>query len=45
MTMPMKRIHVTGNSGSGKTTLAAKLGEMLGVEVFGLDQVVWQPAW
>jgi adenylate kinase family enzyme len=41
----MRRIHITGNAGSGKTTLARKLGEITGLEVHGLDAVVWQPGW
>ena len=41
----MRRIHITGNAGSGKTTLARRLGEMTGLEVHGLDAVVWQAGW
>jgi adenylate kinase family enzyme len=41
----MQRIHITGNAGSGKTTLARKLGAITGLEVHGLDAVVWQPGW
>lgn len=41
----MRRINVTGNAGSGKSTLAAQLGEMLGLDVVGLDRIVWQPGW
>jgi len=41
----MQRINVTGNAGSGKSTLAALLGEMLGLDVIGLDRIVWQPGW
>ena len=41
----MRRIHITGNAGSGKTTLARKLGEITGLEVHGLDAVVWQAGW
>jgi adenylate kinase family enzyme len=39
------RINVTGNAGSGKTTLAARLGADLGLPVFSLDAIVWQPRW
>ncbi len=39
------KIHVTGNAGSGKTTLAKELGEILDIEVYGLDKVVWQAGW
>ena len=41
----MRRILVTGNAGSGKSTLAAQLGELLGLDVVGLDRVVWRPGW
>ena len=41
----MRRILVTGNAGSGKSTLAARLGALLGLEVVGLDRVVWRPGW
>jgi adenylate kinase family enzyme len=39
------KIHITGNAGSGKTTLARELGAVLGLPVFHLDSVVWQPGW
>lgn len=39
------RIHITGNAGSGKTTLARNLSLILGIEVFGLDKVVWKSGW
>ena len=42
--MPL-RIHITGNAGSGKTTLAIALGQQLGLPVFHLDSIVWQPHW
>ena len=41
----MPRIHVTGNAGSGKSSLAAALGDVLGLPVFGLDEIVWGPGW
>lgn len=41
----MPRIHVTGNAGVGKSTLAARLGLVLDLPVFGLDEVVWKPGW
>jgi adenylate kinase family enzyme len=41
----MTRIFITGNSGSGKTTLARRVGDALGLPVFGLDQIVWLPGW
>lgn len=39
------KIHITGNAGSGKTTLANKLSHELGLDVFGLDVIVWQEGW
>ena len=39
------RIHITGNAGSGKTTLAKELGEILSINVFGLDKIVWKENW
>ena len=39
------RVHITGNAGSGKTTLAKELGEILGINVFGLDKIVWKENW
>jgi hypothetical protein len=33
------RIHITGGSGSGKTTLARRVGELLDVSVYHLDDV------
>jgi adenylate kinase family enzyme len=36
---------VVGNAGSGKTTVAEKLGTELGLPVFALDGLVWQPRW
>src|SRR4051812_6554459 len=41
----MKRILVTGNAGAGKSTLAQHLGQVLGLPVYGLDQIVWQSGW
>lgn len=40
-----RRINVTGNAGAGKSTVASALGEALGIDVVGLDQIVWQPGW
>ncbi len=39
------RIHITGNAGSGKSTFSKNLGEILGIDVFGLDKIVWQVGW
>ncbi|WP_053006083.1 P-loop NTPase family protein [Kiloniella spongiae] len=41
----MRKIHITGNAGAGKTTLAKEIGTALGLPVFGLDKIVWQPGW
>lgn len=41
----MVKIHITGNAGSGKTTFAARLGHLLDVPVYGLDDIVWEPRW
>ena len=43
--MRPSKIHITGNAGSGKTTLALALGDLLGLPVYHLDTVVWQPGW
>lgn len=40
-----KKISVVGNSGSGKSTLSRMLGKKLGLEVFTVDKVYWQPGW
>jgi adenylate kinase family enzyme len=39
------KISVVGNSGSGKSTLSRLLGKKLGLEVFTVDKVYWQPGW
>lgn len=39
------RLHITGNAGSGKTTMAKELGLLLGLDVYGLDNIVWQEGW
>lgn len=39
------KIHITGNAGAGKTTTARKIGNELGLQVFGLDKIVWQAGW
>jgi adenylate kinase family enzyme len=41
----VQRIVVMGPPGSGKSTLARTLGARLGLPVFHLDQVYWQPGW
>jgi adenylate kinase family enzyme len=39
------RIHITGNAGSGKSTFARDAGDILGINVYGLDRIVWQERW
>lgn len=41
----MKKIIVIGSSGSGKSTLSKKLSQQLGIEVYHLDRLFWQPNW
>ena len=39
------RIHITGNAGSGKSTFAKDIGDILGINVYGLDKIVWKEKW
>ena len=39
------RIHITGNAGSGKSTFAKIIGDILGLQVYGLDKIVWKEKW
>jgi adenylate kinase family enzyme len=41
----MKRIAIVGSSGSGKSVLARRLGEILRLEVWHLDALLWKPNW
>ena len=41
----MRRILIVGPCGAGKSTLAAQLGPILGLPVFHMDQLNWQPGW
>src|SRR5688500_18218873 len=41
----MKRILVSGSGGAGKSTVAAKLGQLLNLEVNHLDKYYWRPGW
>ena len=38
----MRRVAVIGAPASGKTTLARRLGELLGIDVFHLDELYWR---
>lgn len=38
----MKKIIVIGLTGSGKTTLSNKIGSMLGIPVYHLDEIFWK---
>lgn len=41
----MQRIVIVGSGGAGKSTLALQIGEALGLPVFHLDALFWQPGW
>ncbi|MEI5907333.1 DNA topology modulation protein [Bacillus spongiae] len=41
----MKKIALIGSGGSGKSTLATELGNKLNINVFHLDQLLWNPNW
>lgn len=41
----MKRVMIVGGAGSGKSTLATMVGERVGLPVFHMDQIHWQPHW
>lgn len=41
----MNKIIIIGLTGAGKTTLAGKLGAMLNIPVFHLDQYFWKAGW
>ncbi len=41
----MKKVAIIGSPGSGKSTLAARLGPVLGLPVYHLDHLFWQPGW
>jgi adenylate kinase family enzyme len=41
----MNRILVIGSGGSGKSTFAAKLGQLLNLEVIHLDKFYWRAGW
>ena len=39
------KISVVGNSGAGKSTLSKELAKSLGIEVYSIDIIYWQPGW
>jgi adenylate kinase family enzyme len=41
----MRRVLVIGSGGSGKSTVAARLGELLELEVNHLDKFYWSAGW
>ncbi|WP_172380981.1 AAA family ATPase [Vibrio sp. Vb339] len=41
----MRKIIIMGCSGSGKSTLARKLGGLLDLPVYHLDNLYWKPNW
>ena len=41
----MQRILVVGPCGAGKSTLASEISKRLGIRVFHMDQLNWQPGW
>jgi adenylate kinase family enzyme len=41
----MQRVLIIGPCGAGKSTLATKLGQLLALPVFHMDQLNWQPGW
>ena len=41
----MRRVLVIGSGGSGKSTVAARLGELLKLEVSHLDKLYWRAGW
>lgn len=43
--MTPRRVLVLGSSGSGKTTLARRIGPLLGLPFFDLDDEFWLPGW
>lgn len=41
----MKKIIVIGSGGAGKSTLASKLGNVLNINIYHLDTLMWKPNW
>jgi adenylate kinase family enzyme len=41
----MQRVLVIGPCGAGKSTLSVELAHKLGLPIFHMDQLNWQPGW
>lgn len=41
----MRRVLIIGPCGSGKSTLARELAPLLGLPLFHMDQLNWNPGW
>ncbi len=41
----VKRVAIIGNGGGGKSLLAQHMGRALGLPVYAIDDVQWQPGW
>jgi adenylate kinase family enzyme len=39
------RVAIVGNAGGGKSTLRRALSRRLGLPLYALDQIQWQPGW
>jgi len=38
-------VYITVNAGSGKSTFARNIGKALGINVYGLDKIIWSEGW
>lgn len=41
----MKKIIIIGSGGAGKSTFSRKLGDILNIKAYHLDQLMWKPNW
>jgi adenylate kinase family enzyme len=41
----MSKVAIIGNAGGGKSVLARQLGVVLGLPVYVIDDIQWQPGW